>query len=135
MTTFILTHKERAKSPIAILISYKGMKYKKSIGESIIVSQWSDKKKRAKVTASTTDNELINDSIELWEQAAKKTISYYKEKTYTPSPKEFLSVLTNYRYQDKSTQRLSLLEYFDIFIERYNPIRAYITILIAACHP
>lgn len=125
MTTFILTHKERERSPIAILISFKGKKYKKSIGESILVSQWSDKKKRAKVTASTTDNELINESIELWEQASKKTIAYFKEKTYTPSPQEFLSVLTNYRYQDKSTKRLSLLEYFDIFIERYKPIRAY----------
>lgn len=125
MTTFILTHKERELSPIAILVSFKGKKYKKSIGESILVSQWSDKKKRAKVTANTTENELINNSIELWEQASKNTISYFKEKTYIPSSQEFLSVLTNYRFQDKSTQRLSITAYFSMFIERYKPIRSH----------
>ena len=125
MTTFILTHKERERSPIAILISFKGKKYKKSIGESILVSQWSDKKKRAKVTANTADNELINDSIELWENASKKTISYFKEKTYIPSSQEFLSVLQNFRFQDSSSERLSLTEYFTKFIGRYEPIRAY----------
>lgn len=125
MTTFILTHKERERSPIAILISFRGKKYKKSIGESIIVTQWSDKKKRAKVTASTIDNSLINDSIELWEQAAKKTIAHFKEKTYIPSSQEFLETLQGFRFQDSRTERVFLTDYFNTFIERYTPIRAY----------
>lgn len=125
MTTFILTHKERERSPIAILVSFKGKKYKKGIGESILVSQWSDKKKRAKVTANTPDNSMINESIELWEQASKKTISHFKEKTYIPSSQEFLSVLQNYRFQDSSSERISLTDYFVKFIDRYEPIRAY----------
>lgn len=125
MTTFILTHKERERSPIAILVSFKGKKYKKGIGESILVSQWSDKKKRAKVTSSTQDNSMINESIELWEQASKKTISHFKEKTYTPSSQEFLSVLQNYRFQDSPSERISLTDYFSKFIDRYKPIRAH----------
>lgn len=125
MTTFLLTHKERERSPIAILVSFKGKKYKKSIGESILVSQWSDKKKRAKVTASTSENEIINESIELWEAASKKTIAYFKEKTYIPTADEFFSVLSSNRYQDKTTVRMTVVQYFDLYIERYKPIRAY----------
>lgn len=125
MTTFILTHKERERSPIAILVSFKGKKYKKGIGESILVSQWSDKKKRAKVNASTTDNALINESIELWEQASKKTISHFKEKTYIPSSQEFFDTLQGFRFQDTRSERVFLTDYFQTFIERYTPIRAY----------
>lgn len=125
MTTFILTHRERERSPIAVLVSFKGKKFKKGIGESILVSQWSDKKKRAKVTALTAENCIINDSIELWEQAARKTISHFKEKTYIPSSKEFNSVLTGFRYQDSAIRRPGVTDYFATFIERYKPIRAY----------
>lgn len=125
MTTFILTHKERERSPIAVLVSFKGKKYKKGIGESILVSQWSDKKKRAKVSASTPDNAIINESIELWEQAAKKTINYFKEKTYIPPADEFFSVLWGNRFQEATSARVSLTEYFAIYIDRYQPIRAY----------
>lgn len=125
MTTFILTHKERERSPIAILVSFRGKKYKKSIGESILVSQWSDKKKRAKVTSSTAENEIINDSIELWETAAKKTIAHFKEKTYIPTPDEFFSVLGSNRYKEQTTARMTLVQYFDLYINRYKPIRSY----------
>lgn len=125
MTTFILTHKERERSPIAILVSFKGKKYKKGIGESILVSQWSDKKKRAKVNATSADNELINESIELWEQASKKTISDFKEKTYIPQADEFFAVLLGHRFQETTPARVSLTEYFALYIDRYAPIRAY----------
>ena len=122
MTTFILVNPEREVSSIAVLISFRGKKYKKSTGESVRVRQWSTAKKRVKVTAGNTEAELINDSLDKWEEAARKTISYFKEKTYVPSSAEFISVLEEYRYGKPTNSRIDMVEYTGQFIERYTGI-------------
>ena len=96
MTTFILVNPEREVSSIAVLISFRGKKYKKSTGESVRVRQWSTAKKRVKVTAGNTEAEMTNEKLDLWEKAAMKTISYFKEKTYIPDSGELVSVLEEY---------------------------------------
>lgn len=126
MTTFILVNPEREVSSIAVLVSFRGKKYKKSTGESVRVKQWSATKKRVKVTAGNTDAQLVNEKLDLWEEAAKKTISHFKEKLYTPEPPEFFRVLQDFRFgSDTAQKRVTVLEYFDTFIDRYAPIRAY----------
>ena len=40
MTTFILVQQKREISPIAILVSFRGQKYRKCIGERVAVKQW-----------------------------------------------------------------------------------------------
>lgn len=127
MTTFILIHKERTQSPIAILISFRGKKYKKGIGESVLTKLWNPAKKRVRVSAGNTEATDINDRLELWEEAARKTISYFKEKTYVPDQNEFLKVLEEQRFGEKDNEKrrdILLLDYFGAFIERYDGIRS-----------
>ena len=126
MTTFILVNPEREVSSIAVLISFRGKKYKKGIGESVAPKQWSPTKKRVKISAGNQDAYLINDSLALWEEDADKTIAYFKEKQYIPTSEEFFEIISKYRFKDATqTTRLDVLSYFDIFIERYTPIRAH----------
>ena len=127
MATFILTHRERPISPIAILVSFRGKKYRKGIGESVQPRSWSDTRKRVKISAGNTDAADINDRIELWEEAARKTISYFKEKNYIPEQDEFFKVLEEKRFgiEDNMEKREPfLLDYFDIFVKRYDGIRS-----------
>lgn len=127
MTTFILVNPEREVSSIAVLVSFRGKKYKKSTGESVRVKQWSAAKKRVRVTAGNTDAQMVNEKLDLWEEAAKKTISHFKEKLYIPDTEEFSRTLLNFRFTEKSAvqKKVTLLEYFDTFIDRYAPIRAH----------
>lgn len=127
MTTFILTHRERPRSPIAILVSFRGKKYRKGIGESVQPRLWSDTKKRVRVSAGNTEAADVNDKLELWEEAARKTISYFKEKTYVPNQDEFFKVLDEQRFgkEDNEKRRdVFLLDYFGTFIQRYDGIRS-----------
>ena len=127
MATFILTHRERPISPIAILISFRGKKYKKGIGESVQTRLWSQAKKRVRVSAGNTEATDINDRLELWEEAARKTISYFKEKTYIPDQDEFFKVLEEQRFGEKDNEKrhdILLLDYFGAFIQRYDGIRS-----------
>lgn len=125
MTTFILVNPEREVSSIAVLISFRGKKYKKSTGESVRVKQWSSVKKRVKVTAGNTEAEVTNEKLDLWEEAARKTISYFKEKLYVPDRDEFWDILTKNRYETCTSKRIPVVEYFNMFIKRYEPIRAH----------
>lgn len=127
MTTFILTHRERPRSPIAILVSFRGKKYRKGIGESVQPRLWSDTKKRVRVSAGNTEAAEVNDKLELWEEAARKTISFFKEKTYVPDQDEFFKVLEEQRFGKEDNDKrgnILLLDYFDIFIQRYDGIRS-----------
>lgn len=122
MTTFILVNPEREVSSIAVLISFRGKKYKKSTGESVRVKQWSSARKRVKVTAGNTEAEMTNEKLDLWEKAAMKTISYFKEKTYIPDSGELVSVLEEYRYGKTAGKRIGLVDYMGQFIERYSGV-------------
>lgn len=78
MITFILTNKARDRSPIALLVSFKGKKYKKSTGVSCLVRMWNQNKKRIKVTTSNPEANEDNDTLDKWEIAAKETLSEFK---------------------------------------------------------
>lgn len=45
MTTFILLQAKREVSPLAILVSFRGRKYRRSIGESVAVKSWNNRTK------------------------------------------------------------------------------------------
>lgn len=91
MITFILTNKARDRSPIALLVSFKGKKYKKSTGVSCLVRMWNQNKKRIKVTTSNPEANEDNDTLDKWEIAAKETLSEFKTCRKAPDPKEFIS--------------------------------------------
>lgn len=112
MTTFILTHKSRKVSPIAILVSAFGKKYRKNIGESIEVRQWNDRRKRAKVTSSNTEDSLLNERLEMWELAAAKAVDYFKRAGEIPQEKDFISKLQSLRFGEQSlTTKYSIKDY------------------------
>ena len=75
MITFLLIHKEREVSPVAILVSFRGQKYKKAIGESVNVKQWNSRTKLVRVTAQNPESALVNDRITEWRKEAEIMIA------------------------------------------------------------
>ena len=110
MTTFILVHKSRKVSPIAILVNAFGKKYRKNIGESVAVRNWNDRRKRAKVTASNTEDSLLNERLDIWEHAAAKTVDYFKRIGEIPSEKDFLSKLQSLRFGEQTLKTKYLIK-------------------------
>ena len=125
MSTFILKHRERDISPIAILISFRGHRYRKNIGESVSVRQWNVKRRRARVSSGVEENTLLNESLDLWEKAADKTIAHFNERDYVPSEEEFFKILFENRFKEtREHHDTRIVPYFRTFIDRYSPIRS-----------
>ena len=124
MITFLLIHKEREVSPIAILVSFRGRKYKKAIGESVNVKQWNSRTKLVRVTAQNHESALVNDRIDSWRKAAEKALNRFKNAKDVPTKDEFFAVLEDERYGKNNLQKTLLVPYFDTFIERYTGVRS-----------
>jgi len=124
VTTFILIHKEREVSPVAILVSFRGQKYKKAIGETVPVKMWNGRTKAVRVTANNPEATLINDRIDEWRKAAERTINRFKKAKSTPPKDEFFQVLEDERYGKNDSQKSLLVPYFDRFISRYEGVRS-----------
>lgn len=125
--TFILSHKDRAVSPVIMKISYCGKEYKKSIRESTPVVLWNNRKKRVRVTASVPEADLINDNIDKWEKAAEKALRMFRESRTIPTKDEMFklidSLLVNLP-QAKESRHVYVTDYFDKYIERYSETRS-----------
>lgn len=122
MITFILTNKARDRSPIALLVSFKGKKYKKSTGVSCLVRMWNQNKKRIKVTTSNPEANEDNDTLDKWEIAAKETLSEFKTCRKAPDPKEFISKI-QYRFygeqnndDDEEDAKIGFFDAFDDYL-------------------
>lgn len=122
MITFILTNKARDRSPIALLVSFKGQKYKKSTGVSCLVRMWNQNKKRIKVTTSNPEANEDNDTLDKWEIAAKETLSEFKTCRKAPDPKEFISKI-QYRFygeqnndDDEEDAKIGFFDAFDDYL-------------------
>lgn len=101
MVTFFLLNPEREVSTIAILVSFNGKKYRRSIHESIPVNLWNNDKKRVRVSAKYQQGNIINDTLSKWEVAALRTLSHFKEYYNAPSKDEFFEVLDREFYKDE----------------------------------
>ncbi|MDR3117852.1 MAG: site-specific integrase [Mediterranea sp.] len=130
MVTFFLVNPSRKSSSISILVSFNGKKYRRSVGESILVKFWNNTKKRAKATSDYTYGNILNDVLDKWEVAALRTMSHFKEYYYPPLQEDFFAQLDKEYYKDdiKEQEIVTLTEYIETYIERYRNSRAKISI-------
>lgn len=130
MVTFYLINPTRDTSAIGILVSFKGAKYRRSIGESIHVKYWSKTKKRVKTFAEFSYGSIINDTIDKWNSAALRALSAFKEYSNPPTAKEFFTQLDKEYYKDDNHEPDSVFftDYLDTYIKRYENARSVITI-------
>lgn len=130
MVTFFLVNPTRKSSSIAILVSFNGKKYRRSVGESIPVKLWNNTKKRAKATADYSYGSILNDVLDKWEAAALRAMSHFKEYYYPPVPEEFFAHLDKEYYKDDAAapEDILLSEYMQTYIARYKSVRSHTTI-------
>lgn len=130
MISFYLINLKRETSAIGILVSFRGAKYRRSVGESIPVKYWSKKKKRAKVTSEFTYGNSINDTLDKWDAAALRTLSFFKEYYNPPTPASFFAQLDKEYYKDEKDvpQPMPFTDYIRVYIIRYEKVRSEITI-------
>lgn len=130
MISFYLINLKRDTSAIGILVSFRGKKYRRSVGESIPVKYWNKTKKRAKVTADFTYGNSINDMLDKWDAAALRTLSFFKEYYNPPTSASFFAQLDKEFYKDETEepQPMTFTDYLQVYIDRYEKVRSGITI-------
>lgn len=130
MVTFYLINSQRIISAIGILVSFRGTKYRRSIGESIPVKYWNKTKKRVKVSTDFTYGNIINDTIDKWNSAALRTLSFFKEYHNPPASESFFAQLDKEYYKDEKEEPMpvSFTDYLTTYIKRYENARSIITI-------
>lgn len=124
MTTFILVQQKREISPIAILVSFRGQKYRKCIGERVAVKQWNQRLKQVRETAANKDAQVTNSRLNAWRRAADKTVEHFKDYKATPTKEEFFNYLEAERWGKNNLDSTLILPYFDVFVSRYEGVRS-----------
>ena len=124
MITFILTHKERKVSSVAMLVSFMGRKYKLPTGESVPVASWNDKTKRARIKAGKQDLATINYSLDKWQIAGERALKQFHSKFIIPERDEMFYTIQSIRHGHDTSEETLLVRYFDVFIDRYSGLRA-----------
>lgn len=131
MVTFFILNPGREVSAIAILVSFNGRKYRRSIHESAPVNLWNKDKKRVRVSAKFQYGNIINDLLNKWEMAALRTLAHFKEYYHAPGREEFFAVLDREFYKDMAGEpthrEVLFLDYLQIYIDRYDKVRDYKT--------
>lgn len=121
MITFFLAQPQRETSAINILVSVKGVKYRRSIGESTPVKLWNKLKKRVKAVSEYKEANNINDQIMKWERAAIDTVAYFKDYYDAPEKDVFFKVLDiNFYGSERQEKPLTFIEYIQVYIDRYS---------------
>lgn len=130
MVTFYLINPTRDTSSIGILVSFKGAKYRRSIGESIPVKYWNKTKKRVKTSAEFSYGSIINDTIDKWNYAALRALAVFKEYSNPPASEEFFAQLDKEFYKDdkQESEMVYFTDYLYTYIKRYESARSIITI-------
>lgn len=130
MVTFFLINPNREVSAISILVSMNGMKYRRSIRESVQVKLWNNNKKQVKVTKEFITSNDINDRIQRWKVAALNTISYFKERFNPPTKEEFFYHLDQEFYRDDIDEKKVALfsDFLRVYIDRYKNVRSESTV-------
>lgn len=123
MTTFILLQAKREVSPIAILVSFRGKKYRKSIGESVKVKSWNNRLKQVR-SSSGSDAASVNERLRMWRKAADDTVEHFLGYRSAPTSGEFFEYLDKERWGERKPDTAHLVPYFDTFIERYSGVRS-----------
>lgn len=72
--SFLLKNATLKRSSIEANIHFRGKRYKKLTGASVLVSVWNKRTQRCRIVASEPLAEAINEKIDYWEKAAKETI-------------------------------------------------------------
>jgi len=125
MVTFVLINPERKISAIAILIPFRGKKYKRSIKESVETKLWNKTRKRARETTDHPEYSLLNYRIGKWHSAAERTLSHFKEYYNPPTTDQFFAILDKEYYKDEIIEPMPVLflDYLRKYIERYEKVR------------
>ena len=111
-------------------MSFKGAKYRRSIGESIPVKYWNKTKKRVKTSAEFSYGSIINDTIDKWNYAALRALAVFKEYSNPPASEEFFAQLDKEFYKDdkQEPEMVYFTDYLYTYIKRYESARSIITI-------
>lgn len=127
-TNFKLKEPSKESTSIFILVSFRGIKYKKYTGETVKTKYWNSEKKRARSVRDYPESIKLNDTLDKIDAAVIETICYFKGLQNAPDAPEFWEKFESIYYPDygKEKEKKTLLvdyltEYIEIVKNRLSP--------------
>lgn len=126
---FYLKYKDRESTPIVTKISFKGLTFRRAVGESVPVKYWNAASQRCKEVAEfRTSGRRINKTLNEIFVAAAEAIEYFVEQRSIPVQVEFWAKTDFFKNGGKIVSEIFFTDYFQEYIDRYRNVRAMSTI-------
>ena len=119
-TNFKLKEPGKETTSIFMLVSFRGYKYKKFIGETVRAKYWNKEKRRAKAVREYPEANDLNERLERMDVAVKKTTNHFRALAGIPDQPDFWDVFDSFYYPDygeKKKEQILLVDYLSQFIE------------------
>lgn len=122
---FYLKYKDRTSSPLIAKIAFKGMSFRRAVGESVITKFWNPTTQRCRETAEYRSqgrriNKILNENY----VAISQSIDYFVDQAIIPNQTEFWTKTDFFLNGGKITSRVFFTDYFQEFIDRHRGVRA-----------
>lgn len=122
---FYLKYKDRESTPIITKIAFKGLTFRRAVGESVPVKYWNAASQRCKEVAEfRTPGRRINKTLNDIFVAAAKAIEYFVENRMIPTQPKFWEKTDFFLNDGKIVTEIFFTDYFQEYIDHYRNIRA-----------
>lgn len=126
---FYLKYKDRESTPIITKIAFKGLTFRRAVGESVPVKYWNSASQRCKEVAEfRTPGRRINKALNDIFVAAAKAIEYFVENRMIPPQPKFWEKTDFFLNDGKIVTEIFFTDYFQEYIDRYRSVRVVSTI-------
>ncbi len=125
---FYLKYKDRESTPIITKIAFKGLTFRRAVGESIPVRYWNSASQRCKESSEfRVPGRRINKTLNEIFVAATQACDYFVEQRSIPNQSEFWAKTDFFLSGGKVIPDIFFTDYFQEYIDRYRGIRAVST--------
>lgn len=126
---FYLKYKDRESTPIITKIAFKGLTFRRAVGESVPVKYWNAASQRCKeVGEFRTPGRRINRTLNDIFVAAAKAIEYFVENRMIPTQPKFWEKTDFFLNDGKIVTEIFFTDYFREYIDRCRSVRVVSTI-------
>lgn len=126
---FYLKYKDRESTPIITKVAFKGLTFRRAVGESVPVRYWNMASQRCKEVAGfRTPGRRINKTLNDIFSAAGQAIEYFVENRIIPSQPKFWEKTDFFLNDGKIVSEVFFTDYFQEYIDRYRGVRVVSTI-------
>ena len=126
--SFILKNATLKRTSVEANIHFRGKRYKKLTGATVIVAAWNKRTQRCRIIPAEPFAEAINEKIDHWDKAAKETLRIFTAKEGATEQHEFWEIF-NHILNGTVKTIPSFTEYLSAYLDKTEAGKQKSTVL------